>query len=176
MTTRKRRKKSSKRKRVRRVAKRAIDVRLKGLVQAEPPRDSDPVNLDPVFHARLAAALDALASQGTPFKLVEGFRTVDRQQWLYGSGRPTVVPFGRPGPIVTQRDGVKKLSNHQGNGAPGSGRGAECYPVRNGKVFIPPSSDPVWEQYARAAEAHGLSAGHHWATFKDSPHVELPRV
>ena len=160
---------------MKRKAKSAIDVRHKGLLQvAEPARDKNWANLDPVFQVRLAATLSALTERATPFTLVEGFRTVERQQWLFGSGRPSTVPFGRPGPVVTQRDGVKRLSNHQGDGDPGSGRGADCYPVRNGKVFIPLSSDPLWEKYATAAEEQGLVAGHHWPTFKDSPHTELP--
>ena len=158
----------------RRPAKSAVNVRHKGALQAEPARDSNWANLDPAFKARLAATLSALSDRGTPFKLVEGFRTVERQQWLYGSGRPTAVPFGRPGPVVTQRDGVKRLSNHQGSGVPGTGHGADCYPTNNGKVFIPPASHPLWEQYAGAAEEQGLVAGQHWQTFKDSPHVELP--
>ena len=37
-----------------------------------------------------------------------GFRTVEMQQALYNKGR-----FGNPGPIVTQKDGVKNRSNHQ---------------------------------------------------------------
>jgi len=173
MASRKRKAKTSRKRKAK--SRQAISATHKGLVQvAEPPSDRNFANLDPAFQARLAAALSALTERGTPFKLVEGFRTVERQQWLFGSGRPTAVPFGRPGPIVTQRDGVKRLSNHQGDGTPGSGRGADCYPTRNGKVFIPPSSDPLWEKYASAAEQQSLVAGHHWPSFKDSPHVELP--
>jgi hypothetical protein len=173
MASRKRKAKTSRKRKAK--ARQAISATHKGLVQAaEPPSDRNFANLDPAFQARLAAALSALTERGTPFKLVEGFRTVERQQWLFGSGRPTAVPFGRPGPIVTQRDGVKRLSNHQGDGTAGSGRGADCYPTRNGKVLIPPSSDPLWEKYASAAEQQSLVAGHHWPSFKDSPHVELP--
>lgn len=151
-----------------------IDVRHKGAVQLEPARDKTWANLDPAFQARLAATLSALIERGTPFTLVEGFRTVERQQWLYGSGRPGTVRYGRPGPVVTQRDGIKKRSNHQGTGVAGTGRGADCYPVKNGRVFIPAASDPLWEKYARAAEEQGLVPGHHWPKFKDAPHVELP--
>ncbi len=82
------------------------------------------------------------------------------------------MPYGRPGPIVTYKDGVKNLSNHQGTGVAGSGRAADCYPLRNGKVFIPPSADPLWEKYAVAAEAQGLGAGHHWKSLRDSPAIE----
>ncbi len=98
---------------------------------------------------------------------------MERQQWHYGSGRPAASPYGRPGPIVTQLDGVMKLSNHQGNGKPGSGRAADCYPMRGGKVYVPPDADPVWKAYADAAQAHGLTAGYYWTSFQDHPHCEL---
>ena len=153
---------------------RRIDVVLKGLtVAAEPPIDANPGDLDLAFRNKLQAVLAKLASAGTPFRLVEGFRTRARQHWLFGSGRPKVVPFGRPGPVLTNADGVVKLSRHQGNGKPGSGRAADCYPTRDGRVFIPPSSDPVWAAYADAVEAAGLVAGHRFPTLKDSPHCEM---
>ena len=101
----------------------AINLRVKGLLVLEPPRDNDPQKLDPAFRSRLEAALQALRDRGSPFTFVEGFRTVERQQWLFGSGRPTVQPFGRPGAIVTHKDGVTKQSNHQGTGVAGSGKG-----------------------------------------------------
>ncbi len=153
---------------------RLISSEFKGLLQAlEPPIDADQNHLDGTFRVKLEAVLADLSGRGTPFKFVEGFRTVDRQQWLYGSGRPEATPYGRPGPIVTNADGVDKVSNHQGTGTVGTGMAADCYPVKDGKVYIPPSSDPVWETYATAVEAQGLKAGHHFKTFKDSPHCEL---
>lgn len=153
---------------------RRIDVVLKGLaVAAEPPIDPNPGHLDPVFRNKLQIVLARLAAAGKPFRLVEGFRTRARQQWLFGSGRPTVTPFGRPGPILTNADGVVALSRHQGNGTLGSGRAADCYPTRDGRVFIPPSSNPIWAAYADAVEAEGLVAGHRFPTLKDSPHCEL---
>jgi hypothetical protein len=166
------RKTESARKRAR--ACRRINAMLKGITLAlEPPLNDDPLDLLPAFRTKLDAALSALLAAGKPFKLVEGFRTVDRQQWLYGSGRPTVKPYGRPGPILTNADGVKTLSKHQGTGVAGTATAADCYPTKNGKVYIPPAADPVWEAYALALEAQGLIAGHHWPTFKDSPHAEL---
>lgn len=153
---------------------RRMDVVLKGLaVAAEPPIDPNPGHLDPTFRNKLQAVLTKLAARGTPFRLVEGFRTRARQQWLFGSGRPDAIPFGRPGPILTNADGVDKPSRHQGNGTVGSGRAADCYPTREGRVFIPPSSSPVWAAYADAVEEEGLVAGHRFPTFKDSPHCEL---
>jgi len=143
----------------------------------EPPKDRDPKKLTAAFRTKLNAVLAKLKAEGTPFKFDEGFRTVDRQQWLYGSGRPTVKPYGRPGPIVTKRDGVNKLSNHQGNGKAGSGRAADCYPAKaNGQVIWPPPpiSDPRWKRYAELAREQGLEAGLDWTgDLRDPPHIEL---
>lgn len=149
-----------------------IDVVAKGLLQTEPPIDNSPANLDAAFRARLEAALAGLSAAGTPFRLVEGFRTVNRQQWLYGSGRPAAVPYGRPGPILTAADGVTNRSKHQGNGNPGSGKAADCYPLRNGSVYIPPATDPVWAAYAAAVERQGLIAGLRFGIV-DAPHSEM---
>jgi hypothetical protein len=143
------------------------------MIGAEPPLDRDPNDLAPEFWSRLEGVLRQLEAQGTPFRFHEGFRTVERQQWLYGSGRPS-APFGRTGPIVTNADGLSVKSNHQGNGAPGSGRAADCYPIRDGRVFIPAASDPLWKTFADAVRANGLSAGLYWPRFKDAPHCELP--
>jgi len=142
---------------------------------AEPAKDRDPAKLAPAFRVKLEAVLAKLAAEGKPFKFDEGFRTVDRQQWLYGSGRPTAKPYGRAGAIVTYKDGVHELSNHQGNGTAGSGRAADCYPMANGKIVWPPPpiSDPRWKRFAELARAQGLDAGYDWPTFKDIPHIEL---
>ncbi len=154
---------------------RPINAALKTLViAAEPPIDSNPAHLDSAFRGKLERALAQLSAQGNPFRFVEGFRMVDRQQWLYGSGRPSAVPYGRPGPILTNADGVNALSKHQGNGTPGSGLAADCYPLRGGSVYIPPDTDPIWDQYAAAVVAQGLVAGRNFPKFKDSPHCEMP--
>jgi hypothetical protein len=153
---------------------RPINAALKAAVLAvEPPINRDRAALDQTFVLKLDAALADLNAQGTPFKLVEGFRTTERQQWLFGSGRRGVEPHGRPGPILTNADGVSKLSRHQGTGVTGSGRAADCYPMKDGKVFIPPNTDPVWSAYAAAVVAQGLVAGHNFKSIKDSPHCEL---
>ena len=152
-----------------------IDASFKAItVAAEPPIDHDPAHLDPTFRSKLEAALSQLSSEGIPFRFVEGFRTRDRQQWLYGSGRPSAVPYGRPGPILTNADGVNTLSKHQGDGMIGSGTAADCYPLRNGSVYIPSNTDPVWTSYAQAVTLQGLVAGLNFPSFKDSPHCEMP--
>jgi len=153
----------------------SIDAREKTIVlAAEPPANADWGELVIAFAEKLRCVLKELEEMKTPFKFVEGFRTEERQQWLYGSGRPNVTPFGRHGPIVTNRDGVKRLSNHQGNGTPGSGRAADCYPIINGRVCVEKVPEAVWKAYADLARKHGLDAGYYWTSFKDSPHCELP--
>ena len=150
-----------------------IDTQFKGLLQAlEPPIDANPDDLLPSFRDKLNAALAQLQAANTPFKLVEGYRTVDRQQWLYGAGRPNAQPYGRPGSIVTTADGATTKSRHQGAGTPGTGVAADCYPMKDGKVYVPSSSDPVWNTYATAVEAQGLVAGYRWTKWQDSPHCE----
>src|SRR6267378_1680463 len=111
---------------------RRIDARLKGLALAvEPPLDADPADLFTAFREKLQSTLAQLQGANTSFKLVEGYRTVERQQWLYGSGRPNAQPYGRPGPIVTNADGVRKKSKHQGDGFPGSRHAAGRPPASN---------------------------------------------
>lgn len=135
---------------------------------SEPPINRNPDDLDPEFRRRLAMVLGELALRGTPFKFHEGFRTVQRQQWLYAQGRT------RAGERVTDKNGTTNRSNHQGTGRhAGSGRAADCYPIgADGKVVLEPP-EATWELYARTAEENGLVAGHRWKTPHDSPHVEL---
>jgi len=147
-------------------------------ISEEPPRDKDLSHLDPEFRAKLIAVLADMEKRGTPFKLSEGFRSAKRQAWLFGSGRTSAV-MGREGPIVTNANGITKLSNHQGNGTIGTGRAADCYPMdpTTGKIIWPPppDNDPRWEAYARAAERYGLTAGYRWKQPHDPPHIELRR-
>jgi hypothetical protein len=142
-------------------------------VLTEPPIDRDPMKLDPAFREKLLKTLEILAAEGIPFKFHEGFRTVRRQQWLYGQGRPDAKPFGRPGMKVTQKNGTTNLSNHQGDGTAGSGCAADCYPLdRNGKVTLN-APQKVWKRYAEVAESQGLTAGFRWNKPHDPPHIEL---
>lgn len=139
------------------------------------PLKSTALNLlDARFAERLVTVLDELQHAGTPFRIIEGWRSRARQQWHYGSGRLQAMPYGRPGPIVTNCDGLIKLSKHQGTGEPYTGRAADLWPLRqDGIVFCPTATDPVWEWLACAAEEVGLVSGLRWK-MRDCPHVELP--
>jgi D-alanyl-D-alanine carboxypeptidase len=62
----------------------------------EPIRNSDPTLLHPVFREKASRLLIQLAGERIPFRLFEGFRSPQRQQYLYSQGRT------RPGAIVTR--------------------------------------------------------------------------
>ena len=63
---------------------------------SETERNSDPALLHPVFREKVEDLLKRLAAEGVPFALFEGFRSPERQQFLYAQGRT------RPGAIVTK--------------------------------------------------------------------------
>lgn len=88
-------------------------------------------------------------------------RSPEEQQKLYAQGRTA------PGQIVTQIDGVKKLSNHN------------HYPSRAIDFCIEVGGKTTWsdKEYLIAGPyfvAQGLTWGGNWKTFKDYPHIELP--
>ena len=62
----------------------------------EPLRNSDPACLHPIFRRKARELLHQLAAEGIPFRLFEGFRSPQRQQYLYAQGRT------RPGPVITK--------------------------------------------------------------------------
>lgn len=156
--------------------KRSVDLTFaKALIASEPPRDSNLDHLESGFREKLQRTLQILAAKGKHFRFHEGFRTTDRQLWLFGLGRPNAQPYGRPGDAVTDLDGVTKKSKHQGSGTPGSCKAADCYPYKDGDrdiTEIPSASDPIWKAYAEEAQRQGLRAGLYFSQLVDAPHVE----
>lgn len=89
------------------------------------------------------------------------FRDVDEQALLYASGRT------RPGKIVTNADGITRLSAHN------------YYPSRALDVAVLLDGRVAWREDLYAplvplAKRHGLISGGSWKTFKDWPHIEMP--
>ena len=124
-----------------------------------PAADRDLSKLHATFRRKLEAVLNDLAGHGLTLFVTEGFRSVERQLWLYAQGRT------RKGPLVTRCDGVLNRSAHQ------SGKAADVA-FRGGKLY-PPGNSPAWKLLASAAKAHGLEWGGTWK-FKDRPHLQLP--
>lgn len=94
--------------------------------------------------------------------VVEGLRSVARQQALYAQGRT------QPGSIVTNCDGVHAKSNHQAHDD-GFGWAADIA-FATEKPFGP--TNP-WQTLGEAAESVGLVWGGRFHII-DLDHVELP--
>lgn len=117
-------------------------------------------------HPRLIMILGTIFAEmqeiGHPMFVVEGLRSLERQQTLYAQGRTL------PGPIVTDCDGVKAHSNHQaksdgfGHAVDAAFQGTEPFAL----------SHP-WREYGARLKAHGVKWGGSFPKF-DGPHAELP--
>jgi peptidoglycan L-alanyl-D-glutamate endopeptidase CwlK len=113
-------------------------------------------------HPTLQAAILKILEE-LPMFVVEGVRTVARQQALYAQGRTLL------GSKVTDKDGVHHKSNHQPH-ADGLGHAVDC-------AWLGPSPFALthpWASYGATSQALGLIWGGSWKTLIDLPHVELP--
>jgi hypothetical protein len=69
-------------------------------------RDSDLKKLHPVMRKNVKSLLKLLADEEIPFKLFEGYRTPERQRYLYSKGRT------RPGPKVSNAKSWQSLHQY----------------------------------------------------------------
>jgi peptidoglycan L-alanyl-D-glutamate endopeptidase CwlK len=112
-----------------------------------------------------------LSIRNTPvdFTIVEGVRTVQRQQELYAQGRT------KPGKIVTNADGVSNKSNHQAK-ADGYGHAVDLDPFVNGSVQVNDVAGlkRISDHIKSVARLNGINVvwGGDWK-FVDHPHFEL---
>lgn len=111
--------------------------------------------VSPELLEKVDRVLAAMASLGHPMRICQGVRTVAQQQALYAQGRTL------PGKIVTNADGLVKLSNHQG------GRAIDCCFIADD-----PWSGP-WAAYGECGKAVGLKWGGNFLALVDRPHLEL---
>lgn len=111
--------------------------------------------LDPGLAAKAAAIVKEVnaASDGTWWLgAYEGWRSAERQAQLLAQGHTTV-----------------EHSRHQD----GCAVDLVFWVYGRGWSWEP---DLPWHLVGEAATAHGLQAGYYWRTFKDPPHVELPKA
>lgn len=125
-------------------------------------------------HPKLVALMEA-AIQDTPvdFTIVEGVRTQQRQKDLYAQGRT------KPGPKVTNADGVNRKSNHQVK-ADGYGYAVDVYPFVDGQVrvsekYVIPKLKQIADHVKAKAKELGLTVvwGGDWKSPYDPPHFEI---
>ena len=117
-------------------------------------------NVRPELYKAMQRVLEAMSALGYPMRVVEGLRTAHRQQTLYAQGRT------KPGPIVTNLDGITKKSKHQ------TGDAVDCaFTDAHGKLTW--SLEYPWDVYGACGRAVGLTWGGDWK-MRDMPHMEWP--
>lgn len=114
--------------------------------------------VSPELLEKVDKVLAAMSALGHPMRICQGVRTVAQQQALYAQGRTL------PGKIVTNADGVVKLSNHQG------GRAVDCC-FTTGDAF---GEHQPWSAYGECGKSVGLKWGGNFLSIRDLPHLELP--
>lgn len=102
---------------------------------------------------------------GIRWVITETYRSTARQLELFAKGRTV------KGQIVTNVDGVRKLSNHQ------YGLAFDLAPLitKDGKeVLAYDAANVNWQYVGHCIRAQGLEWGGDWRSFKDRPHAEWP--
>lgn len=100
---------------------------------------------------------------GQTCKMIEGFRPAAYQEQLYAEGRTV------PGAIVTYRDGVNEISDHQMSLAADMG-------VFDAKgAYIDLGSQDVIDYYGHLVRQAGLEWGGMWHK-PDEPHAQWPET
>lgn len=120
--------------------------------------DSAPEHLYPLFRAKLLDVLEKTSkATGYQWVMAEGYRSPERQLWLYASGRT------RPGPVVTW---MRVPRYH------GTGLAADCYPTRNGRTPDFSIGAKHYQTFRRIYTEAGLT-NPAWAK-GDMGHVQMP--
>lgn len=123
------------------------------------------------IHPKLVLIMqEAIKDTPIDFTIIEGVRTVQRQQDLYAQGRT------KSGPVVTFADGVKSKSNHQLK-SDGYGYAVDLYPFIDGKIDFNnvPALKRISDHIKAVARDLKLSItwGGDWKKPYDPPHFQL---
>jgi peptidoglycan L-alanyl-D-glutamate endopeptidase CwlK len=120
-------------------------------------RDRELLHLHPIIREKVRVLLEKLSAEGIPFQLFEGFRSPQRQQYLFEQGRT------RPGSIITKARPWR--SYHQ------YGLGADFVLYENGLWSWDTSGEKGrwWERLHQLAREHDLEPLS-W----EKPHLQLP--
>jgi len=138
-------------------------------------------DLDPLVQPKARTFLSLIP---IPYVVTSTLRTLEEQGALYARGRKPLDEVNalrsRAGMYllsasentytVTNCDGVRYKSNHQG------GRALDVVPANvAGNPIWPPATDPRWEMLAKCGEAAGFSWGGRWNP-PDLPHYEMENI
>jgi peptidoglycan LD-endopeptidase CwlK len=131
---------------------------------------------------RLRQAIEEMDRCGTRYAIVSTLRTKEEQQALYAQGRLPLsevnrfrhvagmpdIPEQENKYTVTNCDGVKFKSNHQGGNAvdvvPADSRGRPYWPAPGAQAWVP---------IVQTMKKYGFEAGADWVKFPDWPHFEI---
>lgn len=102
--------------------------------------------------------------------VVQGVRTAEQQHTLWLQGRDVA----HPGPVVTDKDGYVKRSNHQPKLQDGFGHAVDLAFLPDPQTHDPWSDVWPWASLGRAAQGLGLVWGGNWKSLVDRDHFELP--
>lgn len=119
------------------------------------PAPFTPTALLPLVQQKANAIVAEMKRLGHEVRIVEGFRSIERQNQLYAQGRTT------PGSIVTNARGGESLHN---------------YGVAVDFVFRKEgynASDTLWSLLGKVGKLQGFEWGGDWKGFVDRPHFEL---
>lgn len=114
-----------------------------------------PTALTPLVLRRFNELKAKAADMGVVIRMTDGFRTFERQNELYASGRT------KPGPIVTNAKGGQSLHNY----------GVAFDIVIEGVWYD--TRSPLWARIGSLGESLGLTWGGRWSSFPDFPHFQL---
>lgn len=136
-------------------------------------------NLKNVHPDLVKVMTEAIKNSPVDFTIVCGLRTTKEQQELYAKGRT------KPGPKVTNADGIKNLSNHQDEAdgkKDGYGSAVDLYPYFDGQVQINhkdtiPKLKIIGKHIEDTAKKLGINIewGGRWTKLVDYPHFQLKR-
>lgn len=137
-------------------------------------------DLLPRVAAAAARAMADLKARGVPAVVTSTLRTEAEQAALYAQGREPLEDVNKKRAIagmrllaqaenkytVTNADGVKHKSNHQG------GTALDVVPEYDGRPVWPPAHDERWTQIAGVFKKYGFEWGGEWKDFPDLPHYQ----
>ena len=119
------------------------------------PKLSQPNKLTPLVERKAIEIMSEMEKLGQPVRLVEGFRSIDRQNELYSQGRT------KKGAIVTNAKGGESFHNY--------GVAVDFCFKKEGYNASPKQ----WETLGKIGEKLGFEWGGRWNGFIDLPHFEM---
>lgn len=128
---------------------------LKKKLPKELPDYNRPTDLTPLVKRKAEAVIAEMSRLGHQIRIVEGFRSFERQSQLYAQGRTT------PGAIVTNAKAGESFHN---------------YGVAVDFVFRKEgynAGETLWALLGKVGKMQGFEWGGDWKGFVDRPHFEL---